>query len=285
MAAANQTTTYLGYNRGTGLNDKVYSIVYQFPDPVQWGGGPYPLFLWTPGTFEPFTGTLGMQAINEMAARGFVAASIQYDNSNFSKNCDEHVAQASSIYDATRATSAVGVMCAIAGVNCGAGIVTMGISQGGAMAILAKNYAANVKATLALSISDTRRLGEGMLSFGACLDKPYTAIPANRLTIVNGISDTLVGGQSPLMRVAGLYCPERSYQCWNTSMSGAGWYIVRDSQVIDGVADHCYVLKGGCLLGRAIDDNWLTDVDDWEMKPNLDWLATFGTIRRFATPQ
>jgi hypothetical protein len=283
MAAVNQTTTYLGYNRATGLNDKQYSILYQFPDPLTWGAGPYPLFMWTAGTFEPYTGNLALLTVNEMAARGFVAASIQYDNSNFALNCDELIKQASSIYDATRLTSAVGVMCAISGINCSAGIVTMGISQGGSMAVLAKNYAANVTATLALSVSDTRRLGESTVSFSSCLGKPFTAIPANRLTIINGASDSIAGGKSPLMRVSGTLCGEGAFQCWNPSMSGAGWYIVKDSQVVDGNADHCYVLKGGCF-GRSFDDNWLLGTDDWEMKPNLDWLATFGTVRHFSLP-
>ena len=64
-------------------------------------------------------------------------------------------------------------------------------------------------------------------------------------------------------------------------MNGAGWYLVRDFQVVDGLADHCYMLKGGCFAS-AFDDNWLLGTDNWEMKPNLDWLASFGTVRQFS---
>jgi hypothetical protein len=40
-------------------------------------------------------------------------------------------------------------------------------------------------------------------SFAACVDKSVTAIPANRLMIVNGVSDTIFGGQQPMENVSG----------------------------------------------------------------------------------
>jgi hypothetical protein len=280
-AAGFQTTTYLGYNSATGTNDRPYSILYQFPDPSKSGSGPYPLFMWTPGTFQVYSGNMSTLLLNQMSARGFVAAAVQYDNRAFSQNCNDSTAKAKSIYDATRSTSAMGVMCSIAGVNCAAGVVTMGISQGGAMAILAKNYAPDVRSTLAMSITDTRGQGDDAVNFTACTAKPNTAIPADRLMIINGLSDPLTGGQVPVMRVSGIVCGQPSQQCWSASMNGAGWYLVRDFQVVDGFADHCYMLKGGCFAS-AFDDNWLLGTDNWEMKPNLDWLASFGTVRQFS---
>ena len=280
-AAGNQTTSYLGFNPATGLNDKLYNIIYRVPEPAQWGNGPYPVYMWTPGAFERYTGNLAMLFIAEMSTRGFVAATIQYDNAQFAKDCEDWTLRASSIYDATRSTSAVSVVCALEAAACSTGLVTMGMSQGAGIAILAKNYAPNVQAVLGFSVSDIQRLGLTAVNFGACIDKPATAIPVNRLMIVNGRQDSIFGGQAPLMRVSGLSCPEGTSQCWSPGLNGAGWYIVQDGQVVDALADHCYMLNGGCS-SRTFDDNWYLGTYNWSFKPNLDWLATFGISRNFS---
>jgi hypothetical protein len=274
-----QTTTYLGFNPATGADDLPQGIIYQFPDPERFGPGPYALFVWTPGTFEPHWGALSLTFVTQMAQRGFVSASVQYHNKNFLGPCSGFIERAESIYKAARPESALGVLCSIAGVSCSDnGIVTAGLSQGGGIAILAKNYAPDVQAAFAMSISDYNMNG-GTLS--ECLDDPYTAIPPERLTIVNGESDIYFAGQVPLMNVSGYTCPAGTFQCWSPTGSGAGWYIVRDVQVRDGTADHCYQKTGGCA-GWFFDPGWHFGSANWSLKPNLDWLSTFGTSRVFA---
>ena len=161
------------------------------------------------------------------------------------------------------------------------GIVTAGISEGGALSVLAKNYAPAVMASFAMSISDYNKTGA--VNLAPCLDDQNTAIPPNRLTVVNGASDVLFGGQEPLMNLSGLTCPNGTFQCWSPDMSGAGWYIVKDSQVVDGNADHCYELVGGCSGVGGFDPHWYFESRfNWSLRPNLDWLATFGTMRVFS---
>src|SRR6476646_7816151 len=87
VAGTTRTTTYLGYNPATGLNDQQYSIIYEIPDPEKWGRGPFPLAMWTPGSIERYFDSISMLMIDEMSRRGFVAASVQYDNGRFAKSC------------------------------------------------------------------------------------------------------------------------------------------------------------------------------------------------------
>jgi hypothetical protein len=250
------------------------------PDPSVSGPGPYPVFMWTPGTLENYTDTLSTDMITQMAKRGFISASVQYSNTNAAQTCTQYVDRAQGVYDATRTTSAVSVLCALPGASCAKGLVTSGVSQGAAMAVLSKNFAAGVDATYALSISDFDQ--NGSVNLASCLDKGVTAIPADRLTIVNGISDVYFAGQTPLQNVSGYTCPTGTFQCWSPEGNGSGWYIIQNSQVVDGTADHCYYLNGGCS-GRRYDTNWyLPSTYNWSLEPNLDWLASLGTKRTFS---
>jgi dienelactone hydrolase len=276
------TTTYLGYNPSTGTNNKTYHILYQLPNANQFGPGPYPVFLWAPGTYEYYSDPQSLIIVQSMAAQGFLAASVQYDSSEPIQDCTAYTERAQSVFNATVSTSAVSVLCLVKGAACSKGIVTGGISQGGMLAVLSKNYAPQVAATFAMSVSDYNMQGIGV-DLSACMDKQHTAIPADRLTIVNGVADQYFGGQQPLENVSGYTCPTGTQQCWSPTGSGAGWYIVQNSQVTDGSADHCYQLVGGCA-GRSFDPNWyLPSTYNWSLLPNIDWLATFGTKRVFSS--
>lgn len=277
------TTTYQSYNPATGNFDLTESLIYQLPNPARFGPGPYPVFIYAPGTYEPYNSPLAMEFVSQMATRGFLSASPAYDNTESVQDCKVYTERAQGIYDATRPTSAVGVLCLLSGANCSKGIVTSGISQGGFMAVLARNYAPNVKAVYALSMSDyAQNIGEG---FAACVDKSVTAIPANRLTIVNGVSDTIFGGQQPTENVSGYTCPSGSVQCWSPDGNGAGWYDVQNWEVRDGLADHCYFMVANPQVNCAGigDPGWLPpSTNNWSLKTNLDWLATLGTQRVFS---
>lgn len=273
------TVNYLSYNPQTGLNDLSQTIIYQFPDPRQFGNGPFPLFVWVPATLESNRSIQSSSFVNQMAARGFVAAAVQYSNTNPVQNCSDYRARAQGIFESLRATSAVGVLCSLTGVSCSKGIAVAGLSQGAAISVLSKNYAPNVQAVYAMSISDFNLSGFG--TDLPCLDAQNTAIAKNRLMIVNGQNDPFFGGQSSLQNVSGFTCPQGSTQCWSPDGSGGGWYRVQNSQVSDGNADHCYQMNGDCSLG-AFDMNWYLSNLNWAFRPNLDWLATFGTRRTFS---
>jgi hypothetical protein len=239
-------------------------------------------------TFIPSALFASTQPIQSMTYLGYNpasgqndGASVQYHNWNTIQTCNDYIVRAQSVYESTRVTSAARVLCSLNGVSCSNGIVTAGISQGGALSILARNYNLNVKASFGMSISDTNSTGVGA-DPSSCLDDQFTAIPSNRLMIVNGASDTTFGGQTPIMNTTGLYCADGAFQCWHPDGNGAGWYRVQNSQVVDRNADHCYEINGDCSLS-VFDANWyLPSTFNWSLKPNLDWLATFGTSRIFS---
>ena len=274
-----QSTNYIGLNPKTGQMDYPQAIVYQFPDPAKFGNGPFPLFIWTPATFEPYQDILSLTFVSEMANRGFVAASIQYANSNAVQFCPIYQGRSKAIFDATRSTSAVSVLCSVTGVSCSTGIVNAGLSQGAAISLLAKNYAPAVAATYVMSMGDYNAVGFGL----PCLDDANTAIPPERLTIVNGESDPFFVGQTTTSNASGYACDPGTFQCWSPTGSGAGWVIVQDSQVIDLDADHCYMVIGGCTAPTTYDWNWYLNSYNWALRPNLDWLASFGTKRVFSS--
>src|SRR5215471_15634701 len=141
-----QTTSYMGFNPFTNEMDLSLPIVYKFPNPALYGDGPFPLFIWVPGTFETYTDIQALTFVAEMSARGFVGASIQYNDVYPIENCTNYKRRARAIFDSSRSTSAISVLCHISGVNCERGAVVAGISQGAALSILASNYSPIVKA-------------------------------------------------------------------------------------------------------------------------------------------
>jgi len=287
IAAANaqtatQLASYLAYDPSNGSFDLSMPMIYQVPDSSKFGPGPYPVFVWTPGTYEVYTDPLSLLFMSNMAKRGYLAVSVQYANNNaLAQTCNAYTSAAKGIFDATRSTSAVGVACALPGANCAKGVVVSGTSQGGELAILARNYASQVQAAFVLSAGAQNNVGVGG-NLSSCLGKQNTAIPLNRLTIVNGQADPSFGSQSSTQAASGYSCATGSTQCWDPQGSGAGWYIVQNSQVSSGsTAGHCYFDIGGC--NDQFDPNWNAPAtSNWSLSPNLDWLATFGTKRVFS---
>src|SRR5262249_55040259 len=121
---------------------------------LKFGEGPYPLAIWTTGALASYQGMLSTTMVEGMADRGFISASVQYANFNGPESCTDYYNREIGIYDITRSTSAVTALCSLKGANCTAGIVSSGISEGAALAVLAKNYAPNVAAVYGISISD-----------------------------------------------------------------------------------------------------------------------------------
>jgi hypothetical protein len=280
------TTTYQSFNPTDGLFDLTSHIAYQLPDPKKFGPGPYPVFIYVPGSFETYNDPLALTFYSQMTLRGFIGASVEYMNTESVFYCTPLLQRSQGIFDAKRTTSAISTLCSMPQANCSKGVVIAGASQGGMIGFTAANYAPQVKAAYILSASDYAQ-GAGGVSFASCVDKQYTALPADRLTIVNGASDDTFGGQQPMENASGFTCPDGTVQCWSPDGSGAGWYNVQDSQVEDGLADHCYFMvnnyssKGCAGVG---DPGWLPPAtNNWSLKSNLDWLATLGTHRNFSS--
>jgi hypothetical protein len=78
--AAAQTSFTATYKGGTGGTcGTTYNITGKEPT----ASGKYPVFVYIGGTGEQYTSLWGGAALDAAVARGFVAASVQYDNASF----------------------------------------------------------------------------------------------------------------------------------------------------------------------------------------------------------
>jgi hypothetical protein len=233
-----------------------------------------PVFIYMAGTSEAYDNVTAMAAVQGMAERGYVAATVQYASSVFG-HCGAVTGKAKCIFDPSSATSAVKAICSRLTADCSKGIVVGGFSQGSVMAIVAKNYDDRVRAAWGMGAHDayTALFND----IGQCVAPSTRTLPASRLRIVNGEKDTYGGGTQDKVRTSSQNVT--GYSCTGTSClqaDGSGWSLVLNTDVQDGSADHCYSRGNGCL-NNTNDGNWATGPADWALKANLDWLKQFAT--------
>src|SRR5215472_17757292 len=80
--------------------------------------GTYPVFVFVTGTTMTFDGSVDEDLIQNMAARGFVAATVQYDNSSYPSSCGTMTTKASCIYNTSSSASAISKICSRATADC-----------------------------------------------------------------------------------------------------------------------------------------------------------------------
>lgn len=240
-------------------------------------GAKHPVFIYAVGTTEDWDNGQAMAAVAEMAAKGFVAAAVQYDNGAFG-TCSQILSKAKYIYNSGSTSSAVSKLCARATADCSKGVVVAGFSQGSVIAINAKNYDSRVRAAYGMGAHNLY----SVYSLGSCMNNGGHTLASTNIRIVNGDNDTFPGGTASTVRassqsVTGKSCGSTAYQCLNTN--GSGWIMVKGSQLSDGSADHCYQRAlGGCLASEdVLDSAWRNGADNWGLKANLTWLAGFAT--------
>ena len=239
-------------------------------------GQSYPVFIWTPGTGGTASAVTETALARAMSERGFVAAAVDYNTlANIADmNCDKIKAKASCVYDPSKPGGAVARLCARPKADCSKGIVVAGLSQGSFMAMLAKNYDSRVRAAYVLGAGNDQA-STFFEDMSLCLNDGNRSLPGDRLRAVNGENDAnWVNQQQQLEAITGQKCAAGAKQCLRAN--GSGWYVVADSQVQDGSADHCYHVVGGCSNTSPLDPGYSAGSDPWAMKPNLDWLAGFA---------
>ena len=239
--------------------------------------GKHPVFLYMVGTTETYDNAQAMAAVNEMAAKGFVAAAVEYNSGTFG-TCSQIGQKAACIFKPSSSASAVSKLCARATADCSKGVVVAGFSQGSVIATTAKNYDSRVRAAYGMGAHTTY----SVYSLSSCMTAGTYTLPTSNLRIVNGETDTFPGGTPATVRassqnVTGKNCGSSAYNCQNSN--GSGWIMVRGSQVGDLSADHCYQRASGDCLGLqdVLDNGWRNGSDPWELKANLTWLAGFAT--------
>lgn len=265
--AAFNTTFDTTYGGGSGTASAIHGA-----EPAAEGG--YPVFIYTVGTFGSYDSTSALAWIDYMASRGFVAATVEYAN-GLRAGCPALRDKAADIYSGP--DSAIGVLCGRARANCLKGIVTAGHSQGSAMALLAGDYDSRVRAALALS-AGYDIIGPG-LNHEACL-VDERVLPPDAVRAVDGESDRTYGSSllDQLDRLTGMSCAGTGFTCLRAN--GSGWVLAPDSEVSDGLADHCYMgvvpsgeSGSGCVLPS--DPVWLSAGVAWGRTAGADFLQGF----------
>jgi len=238
----------------------------------------HPVFIYTVGTDEKYDNAMAMAAVNGMAARGYVAATVQYPNILFG-NCDKLKSRSQCVYNEANPASAVNTLCSRASADCSKGVVLGGFSQGALLATMAHDFNPNVQAVYGMGDGTTYVIYD----LSSCMAAGNYSLSPDRLRLANGIHDdylgpTAKGSNFQTRKVSGLDCPDGTKACYRPN--GSGWYIIPDSEVEDGHADHCYQRHGGCVFGsqeKYLDEGWLTGTAPWELNANLDWLTQFTT--------
>lgn len=270
IPAQAQTQTFSSSYTTSGRS---YSISGREPT----ASGKYPVYVHIGGTGESYTSAWSGAAVDAAAAKGFVAASVQYDNATFG-SCSIIGGRAKGIFDATSVNSAIAKLCARGKADCSKGVVTGGLSQGSIISVLAKNYDTRVRASMGQGTGSTYTAAYNLSS---CIANGNHAQPGDRLRIINGERDMFVGGTESIARsqaelVTGLSCPGRQ-SCFRTN--GSGWYIVKDYEVLDLYADHCFMGYGGLYgsqcTGLLVDSRYQYGSDAWQLNATLNWLKTF----------
>jgi hypothetical protein len=262
------TATYKG---GSSTCGSTYNI--QGKEPASLGA--YPVFIYMVGTSEAYNNASALAAVDEMAGRGYIAATVQYPNSTFG-DCTTLSARSKCIFDAASASSAVTALCSRPSADCAKGIVVAGFSQGSILSILSKNHDSRVQAAYGLGAG----VQYSTYDLRACVASGKRTLTSDRLRAINGEADGFMGGtessvRGQLQELTGLTCTSTSTSC--TRSNNSGWYIVKHAEASDGNAEHCYMRQGGCggTNQNQLDQKWLSGTYDWSLDPNMSWLASF----------
>ncbi len=271
LSAQAQTSFSTTYRNGS-----TYNIQGKEPS----AAGKYPVYVHTVGTGESYNSAWAKAAIDAAVARGFVAATVEYANASFG-NCTTINGRAKGIFDAANTNSAIAKLCARSKADCSKGIVTGGLSQGSIISVLAKNHDSRVRASMGQGTGSTYTAAYNLES---CMANGKHAQPGDRIRIVNGGRDMFVGGTEAIARsqaelVTGLKCTGRQ-SCFRSN--GSGWYIVKDLEVADLNADHCFMGNLGmpgvqCSGILAVDPYYQYGSNAWGVKATMDWLKSFVT--------
>jgi hypothetical protein len=279
VRAQTSTTTFTASYMGAGSSSNNCTTKYSISGVMPTGSGPYPVFLYQVGTTETYTNASAMAAVNGMAQRGYIAATIQYNSGSFG-NCAAIQAKEVCIFNPNSSTSAISALCGMSQANCSHGLVTAGFSQGAVIATQAKNTDSAVVAAYGM--------GDGVMYTSAynltsCQANGNRTLPSTRLRIVNGVNDQYTGStqsaqQTNMQSMTGFTCASGSDSCLQSSDPGSpGWVIATTTDTGTGSADHCYMRDGSCSSSQnSLSSNWQNSTTDpFALNPNLNFLQVF----------
>lgn len=274
-------STYMGTLQGNAPCATRYDTAGLEPYDASRPNERYPLFLYFVGTsFNPAESrdyykdsAAPRAALQAMAARGFVAVTVQYDN--LSTLFDNSVSVAgfrnkhACLFGSSNPKNLLTVLCKRRNVNCAAGIGIFGHSQGAEMALGAGTHDKRVNAIFATGDASVPGLAP--------------AIAYNRIRLVNGEHDLITGYTSGMYAFTGtswLDCMGQDSACLRTD--GSGWIMVRQAELANpslpfydqNIADHCWFYSRACGTEEELEPRWTPDTTcPFSLAATADWLA------------
>ncbi len=240
--------------------------------------GTYPVLIYVHGTFGDWGGnTEGQTFVKHAAAQGFAAMALTYDSSS-TNTASGYAGHAYCMFDQNHASNGLTTSCATLGADCSRGALVSGFSQGGIIAMIAKNYTPNVNAVWAIGVTSNIFPKNTVLPYAMAAPNGTRVLPNNKLVINTGqytsswTKDLYAHELPSLKKRTGVDCGT-SYQC--LTAAGNGFYVVQNSEVADKKADHCYWEgNSGCgLAPKNLEVGFQPPATtNWSMIRNLDWL-------------
>jgi hypothetical protein len=235
----------------------------------------HPVFVYLVGAGEPYDGAEAPAILHAAAAKGFVAASVAYPQWQlYAKGID---GMSRCVFNPWSPSSAISKLCSRPTANCWKGVVVAGFSQGGVIAMRAANHEWRVRAAYLLSVIEERMGWEGTARWQLATTWPTgtRALPNGAIRIVDGVSEVPPDRRDELNDLTGKQCAVTAFSC--LASNGSGWYVVQNSEVANGKADHCYFMGAdgytSCSPNPPFDRTWLTSATaPWALGPSLDWL-------------
>ena len=273
------SNSYQGTENNKGTCQKPYQVAGYAPA----GTGRHPLFLYFVGTnimndpalFDDYKSAAPMHVVKAMAARGYTAYGVQYDN-RLATLFSDRKAMMRCLFDKNAAGSLIEQLCGRdARVDCDKGIATWGHSLGGAVAIAAKNTEPRVRAAWGTGVGGVK---------GA--DGAAPVLSKNRIRIVNGAKDEvpligwLIGNNNDTRRLSrelglnnAVDCPGQKNQCLRAD--GSGWILVQADEVVPRRnPDHCWFFRLNCLQASDFEEvNYISGSSRISINANADWLV------------
>jgi hypothetical protein len=235
--------------------------------------GTYPVVFYLHSVLADWFGNEeGKRTAALAAGQGFVAVAVTYD-SWLALNARRVDGNASCIFSPGVPSNPVGQVCARPEADCSRGLLVMGFSLGGAIAGRAKNFNPQVYGAWLIGAGTTAS------PEAVSADSGTRVLPNDKLRITVGQRDVL--GLDGLNQVTGQSCS--SSPCLRAD--GSGYYVVQDSEVADGVADHCYWMsvsgpfaRNSCTRTPTFDPGFAPpSTKPWSLITDLDWLrSTLG---------
>ena len=280
---------YAGYNPGTAWMSWLSDLQRCSSTEVIYGAKPttagnYPTLVYLHGTTaDSNKNKEGQKFIELAAAQGFVALAATYDSGSSIRERDLN-RHAYCMFGDDNQGSLKSTICSHAKVDCSDGILMSGFSQGAAIALIAKNYEPSVKALWAIGLSGYIYRNYDVPSDSFAPPLGTRALPNDKLVINMGeasniFSKKLAAADLPsLKQMTGNDCGNE-FDC--IQANGSGYYVIKNAEIKDGVADHCYWLmvnkwSTGMSCTKApkeLDPGFQPPTTTkWSMLTNLNWL-------------